>query len=334
MTQAQGIALGAITILAGFAPIASQAQHAGHGAPAAAPAPIRISEEALHAAGGVPPGWQFSLPAGDPTAGRGVFVQYKCYTCHVVKGEQFPLEPGQSATAGPELTGMGDHHPLGFLVESILNPSVVVMDKPGYVGGDGRSIMPPQPDMTVGQLVHLAAYLRTLTGSPGHGDHHAASEEREAGPYRVRLAYHPPAGAHDHGQHGNDHGKAADVKQHDHAKGHGDHGKDHATGHTAGQPANAAAKTGRLQVFVHAAGHPVPYLPVTAVVKGPGKAERRISLQPTLGEDGFHYTAAVTIPDGATRITVALGPVTVVKLAHGVSPELRRRQLATFDWKP
>ena len=31
--------------------------------------PVRITMEALHAAGGVPPGWQFTLPMGDP--GRG-----------------------------------------------------------------------------------------------------------------------------------------------------------------------------------------------------------------------------------------------------------------------
>jgi hypothetical protein len=332
MKRAQRISLAAIAALTALGPGGTQAQHAGHGAaaPPAAPTPLRISEEALHAAGGVPPGWQFSLPPGDPAAGRAVFVQFKCFTCHAVKGEQFPLEPGQAATAGPELTGMGAHHPLGFLVESILNPSAVVMDKPGYTGGDGRSIMPPQPDMTVGQLVDLAAYLRTLTGSPGHG-HHPASEEREAGPYRVRLAYHPPAGGHEHGHQGHDHGKTQDAKRHDHAAGHGEQ----AGGRPAGQPAaGAAAKTGRLQIFVQAAGHPVPYLPVTAVVKGPGKAERRISLQPTLAEEGFHYTAPVTIPDGATHITVAVGPVTVVKLAPGLSPELRRRQFTTFDWKP
>jgi hypothetical protein len=332
MRHAPGIALGVLTILTGLWPVASRAQHAGHGTPPAAPVPIRISEEALHAAGGVPPGWQFSLPPGEPAAGRGVFVHYKCHTCHAVKGEQFPLEPGQSATAGPELTGMGGHHPLGFLVESILNPSAVVLDKPGYTGGDGRSIMPHQPDMTVAQLIDLAAYLRTLTGPPGHG-HHSASEERAAGPYRVRLAYRPPANAHNHGNpdHGHEHGKTSDAKPDDHAKSHGDHGK----GHTAAQPAaDASAKTGRLQVFVHAAGHPVPYLPVTALVKGPGKAERRVNLQPTLGGDGFHYAAPLTIPDGATRITVALGPVTAAKLAPGVSPDLRRSQSATFDWKP
>src|SRR4029079_13713243 len=122
--------------------------HAGHGAPApAAPgAPAtsgtRITMEALHAAGGVPPGWRFTLPAGDPAAGRQAFVDLKCYACHTIKGEQFLLKPGEAATAGPDLTGMARHHPTEYLVESLVNPSAVVIEGPGYAGGDGRSLMP------------------------------------------------------------------------------------------------------------------------------------------------------------------------------------------------
>src|SRR4030095_16658748 len=90
--------------------------HAGHGAAPPAPgAPAtpgtRITMDALHAAGGVPPGWRFTLPAGDPAAGRQVYVDFKCYACHAIKGEQFPLKPGETATAGPDLTGMERPHP-------------------------------------------------------------------------------------------------------------------------------------------------------------------------------------------------------------------------------
>src|SRR5262245_60531886 len=78
------------------------AQHV-HGTGPSAGGSVRVTMEALHAAGGVPQGWKFTLPAGDPRAGRQSFVDFKCYACHVVKGERFP---GESSTAGPELTGM------------------------------------------------------------------------------------------------------------------------------------------------------------------------------------------------------------------------------------
>ena len=46
---------------------------------------------------GVPPGWQFTLPS-DPVAGREVFVAMKCYTCHTIAGEEFPLvKPAECA---------------------------------------------------------------------------------------------------------------------------------------------------------------------------------------------------------------------------------------------
>src|SRR5262245_28651888 len=89
------------------APLAAAQDHAGHGAAKTPPASVRITMDALHAAGGVPPGWRFTMPAGDPAAGRRVFVDFKCYACHAVRGEQFPLPPGATATAGPDLTGMG-----------------------------------------------------------------------------------------------------------------------------------------------------------------------------------------------------------------------------------
>src|SRR5262249_32391973 len=138
-----------------------------HGATPPDPSPptsTRITMEALHAAGGVPRGWRFTVPPGDVAAGRRAFVEFKCYACHAVQDEQFPLKPGESATAGPELTGMGGHHPAAYLAESVLNPSAVLIEGPGYIGGDGRSIMPPYPDMTLRQLVDLVAYLKSLSG--------------------------------------------------------------------------------------------------------------------------------------------------------------------------
>jgi hypothetical protein len=129
--------------------------------------PIRIGMDELHQSGGVPPGWRFTLPEGDANVGRQTFVDLGCHTCHAVKGEKFS-PAGDGTHVGPELTGMGSHHPPGYFAESILNPDAVVVDGPGYAGEDGRSRMPSYPDLTLVQLVDVVAYLETLTDATGH----------------------------------------------------------------------------------------------------------------------------------------------------------------------
>lgn len=128
---------------------------------------VRITMTALHQAGGVPPGWALTAPAGDAAAGRETFVDQGCCTCHVVKGESFAEK---SSGVGPELSGMGSHHPAEYFLESIINPDAVLIDGPGYVGPDGRSVMPSYPDLTVRQLADLVAYLASLkeTGFAAH----------------------------------------------------------------------------------------------------------------------------------------------------------------------
>jgi hypothetical protein len=288
-----------VMLLAGAAAPAAHSQHSHRGSassPAAPREPVRIGMEALHAAGGVPPGWRFSLPLGNPTAGRQVFIQFKCYTCHAVKGEQFPLQPGETVSAGPDLTGMGSHHPTGYFVESIVNPSAVVVDGPGYVGGDGRSVMPPTPDMTVGQLIDLVAYLESLTGQE-HGHDHDIVQERPAGAYLVRLMYRPaPAGAHEHGHH-----------------------------------AHAGGTAGHLMVFVSdkATGQAVPYLPVTVRVEA--SRVRTARLQPMMGPAGFHYGTDIALPAGTRRVTVMIG-LPAMRLMKGLSSGFGSAQSVTFEW--
>jgi mono/diheme cytochrome c family protein len=134
-----------------------------------AKAPVRITMEELHKHGGVPPGWRFTLPDGDPHAGRKVFAKLECYKCHEVKGEHFPHVPKGPDTAGPELTGMGSHHPAEYFAESILNPNAVIVTGPGYTGPDGLSIMPDyRESLTVAELIDLVAYLKSLGGEHGH----------------------------------------------------------------------------------------------------------------------------------------------------------------------
>lgn len=155
--------------------------------------PVRISSEELHQHGGVPPGWRFTFPEGDPRAGLAVFVKLECYQCHTIQGEQFPQSPTQpGALAGPELTGMGSHHPAEYFAESILNPNAVIVTEPGYTGADGFSIMPDfRESLTVPELIDLVAYLKSLQGEPSHseggGSHGGPHHKGHGQPTRKRT---------------------------------------------------------------------------------------------------------------------------------------------------
>jgi hypothetical protein len=145
--------------------------------PAATPG-VRISMDELHRAGGVPPRWRFTPAPGDPVAGRHAFLQLGCHTCHVVREPGGPVATADGV--GPELTGMGSHHPPEYFVEAIVNPDAVLVDAPGYVGPDGRSVMPAYPDMTLGQLADVVAYLSSLKSDDPHA-HHAHHQHAAPG---------------------------------------------------------------------------------------------------------------------------------------------------------
>ncbi|MFQ5881748.1 MAG: c-type cytochrome [Candidatus Methylomirabilales bacterium] len=141
--------------------------------------PIKMTMKELHRMGGMPPGWKFSIPGGDPDAGREVFIEMKCYTCHRITGEKFPEVSREEIRPGPDLTGMGVHHPREYFAEAVLNPNaVIIVDEPGYTGRDGLSIMPDYTDtLTVRQWINLVTYLKSLRGpmkhrGMGHGHKH------------------------------------------------------------------------------------------------------------------------------------------------------------------
>jgi mono/diheme cytochrome c family protein len=138
------------------------------------PASIRLTMDQLHAQGGVPKGWRFLMPPGDVAEGRKAFVTMECFACHDVKGEDFPHDTKTPRGAGPELTGMGSHHPAEYFAESILNPNRVIVLGTGYTGPDGLSKMPSYADsMTLKQLADVVAYLKSLTAAEaGHGSMH------------------------------------------------------------------------------------------------------------------------------------------------------------------
>lgn len=121
---------------------------------------VRLTMAALHRQGGVPLGWRLDVPPGDVAAGRATFDALGCPACHRVAGETFAS--AVPAPAGPELTGMGSHHPPAYFAEAILNPDAVLIDEPGYVDADGHSVMPTYDDMTLGELADVVAYLASL----------------------------------------------------------------------------------------------------------------------------------------------------------------------------
>jgi mono/diheme cytochrome c family protein len=258
-------------------------------APKSSTAPKPISMDELHRTGGVPRGWKFTLPAGgDPRRGREVFAKLECAKCHEIKSD-FP-KTGGAGDVGPELTGMGAHHPAEYFAESILDPNAVILAGPGYVGPDGRSIMPDYRDsLSVAELVDLVAYIKSLSGGEHHHHEANAPQEQTAGPYTVRVEYQEPA---------------------------------------------SAKSRGHLMVFVAdaATGEPVPYLPVTAVIRSVETAPRTLRLSPMIGDSGFHYGADVTLPDDTIKLTLTLG-VATLKTMGPAARRFAKPVTLSFDWE-
>ena len=258
-------------------------------APKSSTPPKPISMDELHRTGGVPRGWKFTLPAGgDPRRGREVFAKLECAKCHEIKSD-FP-KTGGAGDVGPELTGMGAHHPAEYFAESILDPNAVILAGPGYVGPDGRSIMPDYRDsLSVAELVDLVAYIKSLSGGEHHHHEANAPQEQTAGPYTVRVEYQEPG---------------------------------------------SAKSPGHLMVFVAdaATGEPVPYLPVTAVIRSVETAPRTLRLSPMIGDSGFHYGADVTLPDDTIKLTLTLG-VATLKTMGPAARRFAKPVTLSFDWE-
>lgn len=338
------VALAAVLALAlgvtADAPGQAQSQHGGHEHGPATPSapkiaepskgdarrpPLRVTLEELHRLGGVPRGWKFTVPPGDPVKGRQLFADLECYKCHAVQGEAFPASGGDAKNVGPELTGMGGMHPAEYFAESLLAPDHVIVLGPGFTGADGLSVMPSFADsLSLAQWVDLVAYLKSLTGGADSGAHGGGEIERErvAGDYRVRLVYAPAArGGHEHGgtrPESRPQGRPA-------GGGHDQHGAQHDA-----RPGTGAA---HLMAFVldRETDEPVPYLPVTVTAHAPGAAPRSVKLGPMVGDRGFHYGADLTLPAGTERLTIGIGAAAmrVMDTARG---RFTRPVTAVFDW--
>ena len=191
---------------------------------------------------------------------------------------------------------MGSHHPAEYFAESILAPNAVILAGPGFTGPDGRSIMPSYGDsLSVTQLIDLVAFLTSLTGDEGHV-HGAAALEQTTGDYRIRLVY---AGG-----------------------GHAGHGA----------PSRAAG--GHLQVFVadRQSGEPVPYLPVSATLRGGGMKPRVLKLLPMVDAQGFHYGVDVRIPDATDKVVVSIGRTTM-RVMPPAARRFTKPVTVEFEWE-
>lgn len=135
-----------------------------------ASAPLRPTHEELHRTG-LPKGWKFLIPNGDPDAGEELFIELQCHQCHMVRGENIPPIDRGPQDVGPDLTGMGSHHPPEYFAEAIMNPNRVIVEEKGYAGKDGLSTMPSYSDiLTIQELIDLVAYLSSLREEGSH-DH-------------------------------------------------------------------------------------------------------------------------------------------------------------------
>lgn len=281
-------------------------------------APIKITAEELHRLGGVPPGWQFRFPDGDRTAGRAVFAKLECYQCHTIQGEPFPQTSASAGNIGPELTGMGGHHPVEYFAESILNPNAIIVTGPGYTGADGMSIMPDYRDtMTVAEFIDLLAYLQSLKGGDAHDaeahhdghDDHGTLLDQVVGDYRIRVMYHEGK-ADNHRHEGDTH------------RGHG------------GGTAQAKAQN-HLMAFITdgKTREPVPYLPVSVTIATVKQSPRMVQLTPMMGSQGFHYGADVTLPPQAAKVMLSIGPTTM-RVMPSAAERFVKPQQVSLDWTP
>ncbi len=274
---------------------------------------IRITMEQLHNLGGVPRGWRFTVPPGDPAAGRKVFSDLECFKCHMVKGESFSAATAKQADeVGPELTGMGDHHPAEYLAESILYPDKILVEGPGYIGPDGKSRMPEYLEsMTLREWADLVAYLGGLK-DPHHSQAHAGhgpkqAGEAMAGDYRITLRLTDSHAGHGGSQAASAHGHAMPM---------------------AGT--SATAKHLIAEILDRETGEAVPYLPVEAEIAAAGKTQR-VTLQGMLGGNGLHYGADVTLPSGKVQVILRVGPSTLHRMES--APDRYQSPVqTTFEW--
>lgn len=108
---------------------------------------------------------EIKLPEGDSEEGRYAYEDMKCYQCHKIEAETFPVPKEQEGGVGPDLTDIGSIQTPWYLFQSIMDPNAVIVQGEGYTGVDEKSLMPEYHDtMTLRQIVDMVAYLSSLKG--------------------------------------------------------------------------------------------------------------------------------------------------------------------------
>jgi hypothetical protein len=116
--------------------------------------------------GEMPQGWRFTLPAGEPVRGEGVFRRLGCGSCHNVAGQEVTPAERQSKGIGPDLTPGLAGLPSEYLAEKLITPDRFLphgLFKATYSRSDGSSRMENfNDDMSVNDLIDLVAFLKSL----------------------------------------------------------------------------------------------------------------------------------------------------------------------------
>jgi mono/diheme cytochrome c family protein len=104
----------------------------------------------------------FSLPKGEPVAGKRVFVELRCHDCHSAEG--VAIRDAEASDIHVQLGGVSTRiTTYAQLVTSIINPSHRLSRyyPESEVAEEGVSKMPVYNDiMTVQELIDLVAYLQ------------------------------------------------------------------------------------------------------------------------------------------------------------------------------
>jgi mono/diheme cytochrome c family protein len=101
------------------------------------------------------------LSGGDAIAGRKVFYELKCNTCHAVAGER--IDVGVTVMAGPSLGSAHAAQSASEIAASIAAPSHGMSQIEGPRQKPGGPAMGDYSRvLTVRQLVDLVAYIRSL----------------------------------------------------------------------------------------------------------------------------------------------------------------------------
>lgn len=114
----------------------------------------------------VPQGWKFTFPEGLAPAGKSVFLNMQCYSCHTITipGEKLPF---RAKAIGPDLNGYSALSK-EYLAESIIKAHTIVA-APGYTVKDGRAAMGVYNHfLTVQELIDVVAFLKHGTKVEGH----------------------------------------------------------------------------------------------------------------------------------------------------------------------